>query len=81
MHTVVDMTMLQIDISGDPPDDEPEHDRVRARQVVEYICDRFPPVRDDGAPDPIQESAKETVRRSDEAFVPPRKRCPKSCAT
>ena len=42
MRAVIDMTMLQIDISDDTIDDPTEHDRVRARRVVEYILDRFP---------------------------------------
>ena len=53
MHTLVDMTMLQIDISGVTIDDETAHDRVRAYRVVAYIRQRFPPVRDDDASDAV----------------------------
>ena len=53
MHAVIDMTMLQIDISGDTIDDPTEHDRVRARRAVEYILDRFPLVRYKDASDEV----------------------------
>jgi hypothetical protein len=66
MHAVVDMTLLQIDISGDTIDDAAEHDRVRARRAVEYIRDRFPPVRDNVAPaevdDELDRNAEEALR-------------------
>jgi hypothetical protein len=55
MHAVIDMTMLQIDMSDDTIDDPMEHDRVRARHVVEYIVDRFPLVRYRDAPDEVDD--------------------------
>ena len=44
---LIDITMLRVDISGDVAGDATEHDRVRARRVVEYVCHRVPAVRDD----------------------------------
>jgi hypothetical protein len=69
MHAVIDMTMLQIDISDDTIDDPTEHDRVRARRVVEYILDRFPVVRYNDAPDEVDD---EVDRNADEATTPTR---------
>ena len=65
MHAVIDMTMLQIDISDDTIDDPTEHDRVRARRVVEYILDRFPLVRYEDAPDEVDD---EVGRNAEEAL-------------
>ena len=65
MHTLVDMTMLQIDISGVTIDDETEHDRVRAYRVVAYIRQRFPPVRADDASDAVSDE----VDRNAKAFL------------
>jgi hypothetical protein len=57
--------MLQIDISDDTIDDPTEHDRVRARRVVEYILDRFPVVRYRDAPDQVDD---ELDRNAEEAL-------------
>ena len=65
MRAVIDMTMLQIDISDDTIDDPTEHDRVRARRVVEYILDRFPLVRYEDAPDEVDD---EVGRNAEEAL-------------
>ena len=65
MHTVIDTTMLRIDISDDTIDDPTEHHRVRARRVVAYILDRFPLVRYNDAPDEVDD---EIDRNADEAL-------------
>jgi hypothetical protein len=65
MHAVIDMTMLQIDISDDTIDDPTEHDRVRARRAVEHILDRFPLVRYKDAPDEVDD---EVDRNAEEAL-------------
>lgn len=44
----IDTTMLRIDIWGDTVGDATEHDRVRARRVVEHVRHRIPAVRVDG---------------------------------
>jgi hypothetical protein len=64
MHAVIDMTMLQIDISGDTIDDPMEHDRVRARRVVEYILDRFPLVRYKDAPEEVDDEVDRNVEEA-----------------
>jgi hypothetical protein len=64
MHAVIDVTMLQIDISRDTIDDATGHDRVRARRVVEYIRDRFPAERYNDAPDGVDDGA---ARNAEEA--------------
>ena len=49
----IDTTMLQIDIRGDAVGVATEHDRVRARRVVEHVRHRVPAVRvDDERTDP-----------------------------
>ena len=65
MRAVIDKTMLQIDVSGDTIDDATEHDRVRARRVVEYIRDRFPSVHDNDA---SAEFDDEAARNAEEAL-------------
>jgi hypothetical protein len=55
MYAVIDMRMLRIDISDGTIDDPTEHDRMRARRVVEYILDRFPVVRYKDAPDAVDD--------------------------
>jgi hypothetical protein len=65
MHAVIDMTMLQVDSSGDAIDDPTEHDRVRARRVVAYLLDRFPLVGYNDAPDEVDD---EIDRNADEAL-------------
>ena len=65
MDTVIDTTMLRIDISDDTIDDPTEHDRERARRVVEYILDRFPAVRYKDAPDEVDD---ELDRNGEEAL-------------
>ena len=64
MQAVIDMTMLQIDIPDDTIDDPTEHDRVRACRLVEYIRDRFPPVRSDDAPDEVDDEVNRNVREA-----------------
>jgi hypothetical protein len=46
---LIDITMLRVDTSGDAAGDETEHDRVRARRVVEYVRQHVPAMRDDDA--------------------------------
>jgi hypothetical protein len=65
MHAVIDMTMLQTDISDDTIDDPMEHDRVRARRVVDHILGRFPLVRYRDAPDELDD---EVDRNAEEAL-------------
>jgi hypothetical protein len=62
MHAVIDTTMLQIDISDDTIDFPTEHDRVRARRVVEYILDRFPLVRYNDPPDEVDDMRESSLR-------------------
>jgi hypothetical protein len=55
----IDITMLRIDIWGGAVGDATEHDRVRARRVVEYVRRRVPAVRDDDAgTDPDDEARR-----------------------
>jgi hypothetical protein len=71
----IDITMLRIDIWGGAVGDATEHDRVRARRVIEYVRHRVPAVRDDDArTDPDDEAPAErvaTFRRWRDAGTPP----------
>jgi hypothetical protein len=55
----IDTTMLRIDFWGDAMGDAKEHDRVRARRVVEHVRHRIPAVRvDDERTDPDDQARR-----------------------
>jgi len=68
MRPKIDIAMLRLVISSEAGDAQ-EHDRVRARRVVEYIRRRFPSVRYDAPEGPDDGADRMVLDQPDERKV------------